>query len=233
MSSRTWRIVVLVLAVAFAVSPIFSSGFGGFNPEQFPISDAPWPAQPAGWAFSIWGVIYLALIGAAGWALFAAPDDAAWTRVCPPLALSLAVGVPWVEVASRAPVVATLMMLPMAIGAVMALFRSGPALWQKVPLGLYAGWLTAAGFVGLSVVLIGHGILAPQASAILMLLLALGTAFMIAMRLPKEAWAYRAAVIWALIGVIVANLEPLNVAVIVICLGGIVALVLVPARKRR
>lgn len=233
MSSRTWRIVVLVLAVAFAVSPIFSSGFGGFNPEQFPISDAPWPAQPAGWAFSIWGVIYLALIGAAGWALFAALDDAAWTRVCPPLALSLAVGVPWVEVASRAPVVATLMMLPMAIGAVMALFRAGPALWQKVPLGLYAGWLTAAGFVGLSVVLIGHGILGPQVSAIVMLLLALGTAFMIAMRLPKEAWAYRAAVIWALIGVIVANLEPLNIAVIVICLGGIVALVLAPARKRR
>src|SRR5690606_29627791 len=126
-----------LLAVAFAVSPIFSSGFGGFNREDFPISDAPWPAQPAGWAFSIWGLIYLALIGAAGWALFAAPEDPAWTRACPPLAISLAFGVPWVEVASRAPVVATLMMLPMWIGAVMALLRARPVLWQMVPLGLY------------------------------------------------------------------------------------------------
>ena len=233
MSSRIWRVVVLVLAVAFAVSPMFSSGFGGFNPEDFPISDAPWPAQPAGWAFSIWGVIYLALIAAAAWALFAAPEDAAWTRACPPLALSLLVGVPWVEVASRAPVVATLMMLPMAVGAVMALFRSGPALWQKVPLGLYAGWLTAAGFVGLSVVLIGHGVLSPQASALLMLALALAVAITIAMWLPKEAWAYRAAVVWALVGVIAANLDPVNPAVIAVCLGGILAMALDPGRLLR
>lgn len=233
MSSRTSRIVVLVLAVAFAVAPIFSSGFGGFDPEKFPVRDAEWPAQPAGWAFSIWGVIYLALIAAAAWALFAAPEDAAWTRACPPLALSLAVGVFWVEVAARAPVAATLMILPMAVGAVMALFRSGPALWQKLPLGLYAGWLTAAGSVGVSVLLIGYGILGPQVSAILMLIFALAVAISISMRLPKEAWAYRAAVVWALVGVIAANLDPVNVAVVAVCLGGILAMALDPGRLLR
>jgi hypothetical protein len=31
------RIVVFILAVAFAVSPFFSSGFGGFYRESFPV----------------------------------------------------------------------------------------------------------------------------------------------------------------------------------------------------
>lgn len=55
MSERMSRLIVLLLAVAFAVSPFLSNGFGGFYPESFPIQVDRWPAHPVGWAFSIWG----------------------------------------------------------------------------------------------------------------------------------------------------------------------------------
>lgn len=233
MSPRSWRVTVLVLAIAFAVAPAFSGGFGGFSPEQFPVSTAEWPAQPAGWAFSIWGVIYLALIVAAAWALFVAPDDAGWARACPPLAASLAVGVFWVEVASRAPVISMLMILAMLVGGVMALLRSGPQAWQRVPLGLYSGWLTAATAAGTSIILTGHGILGPQAAAVLMLIVAVLAAVAISAILPRPAWAYHLAVIWAFVGVIAANLAPLNLAVVAIAGIGIAAMAIEAARHLR
>lgn len=57
MTDRVARIAVLLLAVAFSVSPILSNGFGGFYRESFPVQVDRWPAQPVGWAFSIWGLI--------------------------------------------------------------------------------------------------------------------------------------------------------------------------------
>ena len=72
--------IVLVLAVAFALSPLASDGFNGFTREQFPVVNAFWPVQPVGWAFSIWGVIYLWLIAGCVvgvWRARHAPDWAA------------------------------------------------------------------------------------------------------------------------------------------------------------
>jgi hypothetical protein len=207
MPDRSWRALVLALAVAFAVAPALSSGFGGFDAADFPVR-ADWPAQPAGWAFSIWGVIYAGLIGSAAWGfLRAAPGDG-WGRACPPLALSLAFGAPWVEIASRAPVAATAMLLPMAAGAVAATFRSGPAFWQRGPLGLYAGWVTAATWIGISAVLTGYGAAGPQAVALFALFAALATALAVSSLLPPGAWTFRLAVCWALVGVIAANVAP-------------------------
>ena len=69
MTDRSKRLAILILAVGFAASPIFSNGFGGFYRESFPVKVERWPAQPVGWAFSIWGLIYLALIATAAWAV--------------------------------------------------------------------------------------------------------------------------------------------------------------------
>ena len=59
-------ILVLTAAIAFAVSPLMVPGFNGFEPGQFPVPQEDPPAQPAGWAFSIWLLIYVWLIAGAG-----------------------------------------------------------------------------------------------------------------------------------------------------------------------
>lgn len=92
MNDRTARIVVLLLALAFAVSPFLSNGFGGFYRESFPVQVDRWPAQPAGWAFSIWGVIYMALILAAAWAVWRPQAMPGWGRSAWPLGISLLIG---------------------------------------------------------------------------------------------------------------------------------------------
>ena len=144
MNDRTTRLVTLLLAVAFAVSPFFSSGFGGFSPESFPVQVDRWPAQPAGWAFSIWGLIYLWLIGASAWALWRPATMPHWGRAAMPLSLSLFIGAFWVEAAMRSPPIATVMILIMAPAAILALLRARESWREWAPLGLYAGWLTAA-----------------------------------------------------------------------------------------
>lgn len=223
MNNQVRRFAVLLLSIAFALSPVLASGFGGFYPESFPVQVERWPLQPVGWAFSIWGMIYLSLILASAWALARPADMPGWHRAAWPLGISLAVGIPWIEVATSAPVVSTVMILVMAVGAVLAMQRAGLGWREGVPLGLYAGWLTAASGVAVSIVLTGYGVLDAQSAAVLMIVAVLAVALTISARGPVN-WAYRGAVSWALFGIIVVNASARDWLMILICTAGIAAL---------
>ena len=207
-AGRPWAIATLIAALAFAASPVIFPEFAGYRPELFPIPQQDPPVQPAGWAFSIWGVIYAWLVLGAGFGLWkraAAPD---WQAMRPALIASLAVGFFWIPVANRMPGLATLMILVMLGAALIAMLRAGPAdPWtQRRPVALYAGWLTAASGVSVGVWLGGHGVLGPVTAAVLCLLAVTAVALAVQARRPGE-WAYPAAVIWALLGVIATNAE--------------------------
>ncbi|WP_299772239.1 hypothetical protein [uncultured Tateyamaria sp.] len=198
--------VVLILALAFAASPFLVPGFGGFDADQFPIPQVDPPVQPEGYAFAIWGVIYLWLIiGAAFGALrrWTAPD---WAEMRIPLAVSLAVGSIWLPVAVRSPVWATILIWVMLVSALIALWRS-PRLdpWAAAwPVGLYAGWLSAASCVALGLLLAGYGLTSQQTAAWLMVATAVALAFIVQNALGR-APTYGIAVIWALVAVTVQN----------------------------
>ena len=74
-------------------------------------------------------------------------------------------------------------------------------------MALYAGWLTAAACVSLGTVLAGYGVLFGD---VVWAALGIALAFGIALRvhsLRRTAPEYLGAVIWALIGIVVANLS--------------------------
>ena len=198
--------LTLLFAILFALSPLASDGFNGFTPDQFPVVQDRWPVQPAGWAFSIWGVIYLWLIAASAWGLRKAPKDAGWQAMRAPLLISLVVGTFWIAAANAAPVLATAMIVVMAVAAVMAFLRAGASdpFWQIGPVGLYAGWLTAATGVAIAVLLSGYGILSAAAAAVVLILAVLVVALWVQSRKPR-AMTYSIAVAWALIGVVAVN----------------------------
>lgn len=202
---RLKAVLVTVATIAFAVTPFLAQPFTGFEPSQMPVPVDDPPIQPAGWAFAIWGVIYLWLVASAGFGLFKRDTDPGWDAVRWPLFVSLSIGAAWISIALRAPVMATALIWVMLAGAVLAL-RAAPAAdraWLALPLGLYAGWLTAASCVALSTVAAGYGIGGETVLGWAGLALALVIAVPLAQTLRVPT--YTLAVAWALAGVLAVN----------------------------
>ena len=214
-------VFLLVAALAFAASPLLTSGFNGFTGDQFPIPQNNPPVQPAGYAVSIWGLIYIWMIAGAVFGLLKRDRTPDWTPMRAPLILSLAIGAAWIPVANISPVWATVLIWLMWGSAALALLRTGgqDRLWQRTPVALYAGWLTAASCVALGLLLAGYGFVPAQVAAIAMIILALALTMAVQVR-RRDTPEFSFAVIWALVGVIVANVATQNWAVVGLAAAG-------------
>jgi hypothetical protein len=223
--SALWAILCFVAALAFAISPWLVDGFNGFAPTQFPVVLENPPVQPAGYAFGIWGLIYAWLIIGTGFGMARRSSDLDWAPMRPMLALSLSSGAIWIPLAQFSPLAATLLIWIMLGSAMLCLFRVGDTdRWlQQAPVAIYAGWLTAAACVATGVVIGGYGWLPPTVAALVTLSIAVGIAVIMQYRLHR-APEYGMTVIWALIGVIVNNWHPFNVAVFGLAMIGIFAI---------
>lgn len=200
-------LLTAILAIAFALAPAVTSPFTGFTADQLPIPQIDPPVQPAGYAFAIWGVIYLWLVISALWGLWKRSDDETWHRARIPLIISLAIGIPWLAIANASAIWATITIWLMWVFAAIALLRAPITdRWLfQTPVALYTGWLTAASCVSLATTLAGYGILMGSFGwAIAGIAIALTLALAIHGN-RTNAPEYLAAVVWALIGIIVAN----------------------------
>jgi len=220
---NTYVWLTLILTATFVVSPAFTNPFMGFTADQLPYPQIDPPVQPAGYAFAIWGLIYSWLVVSAVFGVWKRRSDAAWDHVRAPLMISLAVGTPWLAIANASAVWATITIFIMSAAAIVALIRAPKVdgWWLQAPVGIYAGWLTAASFVSLGSTAAGYGIaLGSLGWAYLAIILALGVTLAVIARKPT-APEYGITVIWALIGIIVANLSG-AVGVMILAAAGII-----------
>lgn len=202
-------ILVFLTALAFCVSPALLPEFGGFDPELYPIPQIDPPVQPAGYAFAIWGVIYLWLLVMAGFGLWKRREDARWDAVRVPLIISFGIGAFWLPVAYVSAFWAFVMIFAMLVPAVAAMRRAPETdrWWLRAPVALFAGWLTAASFASLGLVGAGFGVLFGQVPwALIAILGALITAVSVHLTRPRE-WVYLTSVLWALIAIVVQNTD--------------------------
>lgn len=229
----------------------------GFGSDQGAISDSfENPIVPAGYAFAIWGLIFLLL---AVYALFQAlPAQGAnylfrqigwWTA-----AAMLGSTVWTVLFTNRWFAVAQMVIFLIALCAIAALSTFADVLavrpaagferWVVGPaVGLLAGWVTAASFVGLAATLIAHGWSNDGVGAVVggsaLLLFGGGVAAWALARAsggPASGWlAYGAAVIWALTAVVVNQVDRslLVAGTSVVIAVIVVALLLMVAREQR
>lgn len=200
-------IMTLLLTLAFAISPALTVPFSGFEADQLPIPQIAPPIQPAGYAFSIWGLIYSWLIVSAIFGLWKRSESADWNAARLPLGLSLAVGVPWLAIANASAIWATITIFLMAFGAVAALMLAPTRdRWLfRAPVAIYAGWLTAASCVSLGTTMAGYGIIA---DALVWAFVGIGIGFFVSIavfRKRRDAPEYLLTVVWALVGIVVAN----------------------------
>ena len=225
MSRSAAAILAFLFAILFAISPAFVPDFGGFSADQFPIPQNEPPVQPEGYAFAIWGVIYLWLVVGLGFGLWKRREDAQWHPMRLALIPSLAVGSVWLAVAMASPIWASVLIWVMLITALVALFRSPveDRWYASLPVGLYAGWLSAASCVSLGLLAAGYGYLDATTAALAAIFLALVIASAVQSQLGRVP-SYGIAVIWALVAVVVHNMGS-NATVAALAAGGAIALI--------
>ena len=203
---QIYAVLTLVFTATFVISPAITDPFSGFRADQLPIPQIDPPVQPAGYAFAIWGLIYAWLVISAIYGIIKRADDAAWNDARKPLILSLAVGTPWLAVANASAVWATILIFVMAATAIAAMLRAptDDHWWFRTPVGIYAGWLTAASFVSLGSTAAGYGVVTGALGwaylGIIGALLVTGSVLALRSVIP-----YGLTVIWALVAIIVAN----------------------------
>ena len=195
---------------------------------------------PAGYAFSIWGLIYLGLIAFAVYqALPAQRENARLRRVGYLFALSCLANISWLflwhyEVFVLT-LVAMLALLLLLIGVYLRLDIGraqvgGVERWLvDVPFSVYLGWITVATIANVTVVLDylgwnGWGI-SPQAWTVIMLFA--GLVIATAMSLTRADVAYSLVLIWAYVGIAVKHGDTPVVAVTAWVTAALIGLMLV------
>lgn len=225
---KTRALLLLLVTLAFGAAPFITPPFRGYDPAMFPVNIPRPSIQPAGYAFSIWSVIYLWLITHAVLGVWKHAENPAWDRPRLPLVIAIALGTVWLSIALTAPITATVTIIVMAAAAIAAFLRSdtGTDRWLlSAPVAILAGWLSAAAAVSTGVVIAGYGLLSDTVSAVAMIAATLTLATWVQRKKPRMP-VYGLTVIWALAGIVVVN-AGLNPTVAILAGLGIALMALV------
>ena len=79
---------LFIVTLAFGAAPFLSEPFRGYPAGSFPVDILRPSIQPAGYAFSIWGLIYLWLLAHAVFGLLKRRNDPAFLRPALPLRMA-------------------------------------------------------------------------------------------------------------------------------------------------
>ncbi|WP_421567220.1 hypothetical protein [Stenotrophomonas sp. PD6] len=208
----------IVLLAALAMPAVaWLSQTGQFGPTNGAISDRyPTLLVAAGYAFSIWGVIFLWNVLFGLWQLRRRkPDDNARVRGWATVGFVLTAA--WMPVFSNQwflPALAIiwaalLCLLVAAVRAAPATASAGQRAFAAYPLALHAGWLTMAAFLNTAQVIVAYQWL-PTGNMLSWSLVLLAIATLLAWTMNHRLrghFAYPVAVVWALVGVYVKQSE--------------------------
>lgn len=217
-----WRqslvLVTILATIAFNglanVLPLMGRTTGSLS-DSFPV-----PFTPAGYVFSIWGVIYLGLVVFGVWqARPAQASDPRLRAAAPWIVLSGAMNIGWLvlwhaeqPVWSTLPIIGLLLCL-MIVYETFAAGRDdgGWMRWAaRVPFGIYLGWLTVATAANLAVSGWSLGWRGAPFGADVWALIVVGVAAVIGLRVLQARGdvAYALVLVWAFVGIAVANGVP-------------------------
>jgi benzodiazapine receptor len=208
-STRAWLVPAATIGVAAFNWMAATGHVNGVTPAQ--VSDKyPTVITPAGYAFTIWSLIYLWLIAFSIYQLV--PRNAPRFRPIRSLyILSCALNCAWIffwngdQIAISFAIIASLLAVLIMIAAKLRQTRSPlESFLVKGPLGLYLGWVAAAALVNFAVLLVYANIdLGDSAPAFGASLVLLAAAFGVFARVKFENYFAPVAVAWALTAIAV------------------------------
>lgn len=236
--------IALTVAVNAAAVALPLNGIStGELADRFPVL-----IQPAGWAFSIWSLIYAGLIAYAVYqALPSQRTSPILRRIGWLVPLSCLANIGWLylwhyEFASLS-IIAMLALLASLAAIYVRLGPartrlSGPArLWVAVPFSLYLGWITVATLVNVAVVAYDQqlAVVTENREGWTIVLLAVAAAVAVTVSVRRADIAYIGVIVWAVAAIIARNDgRPLVVAAAVLtAIAAVASLGLGVLRARR
>ena len=212
-----WRLVAsaaVVLSIAFS----YASNGRIINGQNNADVSAKYPTlfTPAGYAFSVWGLIYLSLVAYAVYQLRPARrDKRIHDRLAVPLTATTLLSMVWLVLFNAEwLLMSAVVIVGMLATALVLLVRSREWVfsrrgesWLSVPFSLYAGWLTVATIANASVYLSSTGWrgypLNPTLWALVLLTVAVAIAVGVSWRLRDAVFS--GVVAWACLAIWVAR----------------------------
>jgi translocator protein len=245
-AARRQITVILALVAMIAVNGLASTTVLNGQTTAAVSDRIPAYFVPAGYVFSIWGVIYLFLIGYAVYqALPAQRANARVQSVGYLFALSCVANMVWLILWQYEVFLATVVVMLALLGLLIAIYlrlgigraRVGRgAFWLvQVPFSIYLGWITVATIANVTALLYvlhwnGWGI-APQVWAVLMLVAA--TVIAAIMTLKRGDVAYLLVLLWAFAGIVVKQAATPTVATAAWSAAAVVFVLIVAALLKR
>lgn len=213
------RLLLVLCAVAMPAVAWLSQQ-GVFGPDNGSMSDRyPTLLVAAGYAFAIWGPIFLLDVAFAAWQLRARQrDDAVLARIRPAAAMGFALTALWMPVFSQQVFWLALLLIWAALACLLycalQLSRDGAAngrRWAWLPLSLHAGWLSLAVFLNTAQVVVAYQLLSRQVMLpwSLPLLAACAALLLAANQRMRGNLAYVLAALWGLAAVYVKQSQSL------------------------
>jgi hypothetical protein len=216
MKRDTLRQIVTVIGVVATIAvntlsetlPLNGKGTGQIS-DQFPILFVP-----AGYVFSIWGLIYLGLIAFAVFqALPAQRENPRLRSIGGLFALASAANIAWIFLWHYEVFPATFVVMLVLLASLIAIYLrlgigrtsvSRAETWTvRVPFSVYLGWITVATVANATQLLYflgwNGGALGPEAWTVIMLAVAVVLAWLVA--ITRRDVAYLLVLVWAFIGI--------------------------------
>jgi tryptophan-rich sensory protein len=170
---------------------------------------------PAGYAFSIWGLIYLALgVYVAYQAFWARPDETLYDRLAPWLMVNLVANSLWLPTFQYELIALSVIFMLIILGTLIQLqimltkdttLPTRERAGVRVPFSLYLGWISVATITNLAVFVKYSGWEIPDASestwVVIMAVVGALLAFLIA-RATRD-WIYPLVFVWAYVAIAV------------------------------
>jgi hypothetical protein len=217
------NILVFILTVVFNVLAGSTTILGGKNTAQ--ISDTnPTLITPAGYVFSIWGVIYILLgIFVVFQALPSEKGKDFQKRIGLLFVLSSLLNIAWLFLWQFEYLGLSVVLMFLLLATLISIYlrlkigRSTASLREKLavhlPFSVYLGWITIASIANVTVALVsvnwdGFGI-SPETWATLVIIVALLITILVVA--TRKDVAYGLVIIWALVGIAVKQSENQNI----------------------
>lgn len=212
----TLRTIAIIAAALFAVAVPMTQALVPFGLSAAEFSEpGNSTLRAAGYAFSIWGLLYLGMFVFAGFqALPGTPETQALAAFGWPAVIAMTGCGLWILAAAFNMQWASVVIIAgSALALIRAMLRMPPLLGRErwvvsLPLSLLAGWLTIASVVNILTVVTMKDIITPTLAP-MAALVGVGAATVVALAVAYTAGsaAYLAPIAWGLVAVCVAEID--------------------------